>query len=447
MGRVQFEIVKNSAVLVDISDDDYFGKYKDYISNSRLSLINPEENGSNKKFIEGIKSSYSPYFNLGTAFHASILQPDSYEVSENLLPEGVAGEIIMELVGRNDFGIESICNVLKSRSKAKEINEDYILKKALSISNDNKKLIEYIQEEVRSGKKKLYLTGSLIDKLSKCISSFNENEKFMSLISPDDKLDFTCMNEITIMVDVKASFAGKETILHLKGKIDNLKMNDASYVINDLKTSFHGKSNFSSSVSRFHYQRQAVFYKFLVDSYLSSIGEKKKFKSFNFLFTSTSDFSTGVYKMNKNDFENGKKEFLFLLELAAIAQMFEQNKGSIEYYNNVYSLNIIACSYTEKFKLITLLLFLLQQFRKKDKNFTFSQMIEKIRKDKCKSTSVSLYERLEAIVESEYDETENYPTFKMTSAKEMAAYINGILDREMPFSNKSPWIFGDDLPF
>ena len=41
----------NSLKRVDMSDDEYFSdKYKDYVSNSRLKLINPEEGGSPEKY-------------------------------------------------------------------------------------------------------------------------------------------------------------------------------------------------------------------------------------------------------------------------------------------------------------------------------------------------------------------------------------------------------------
>lgn len=448
MGRVKFEIVKNSVTISDMSDEKYFSDYKDYVSNSRLSLINPEENGSMLKYLQGFKGGSSSYFGLGTAFHAMILQPDEYDVSDISLPDGKDGEIIMELVRRDEFGIDTIMDVLKENATERQKNdESYITRRSLEIFKGYAKLFFMIIQERSSEKKKLYVTNSSVDKLKKCLSGFNKDERMSSMIKPGGPTEFECMNEVTIMVDLKASFGGMETILHLKGKIDNLKINDATYAINDLKTSFHSKGNFKDSVSRFHYTRQAAFYKFLVDSYISSKLGKRKFDSFNFLFTSTTDFSTGIYKMTKDDFRRGTEEMIYLLELVAIAQMFEQNKGSIMYYGNSYSLSPLACSYTEKFKLVSLLLFLLQQFRKKNKDFTFSQLMEKVRKDKCSSTSQSMFERLEAIVENAYDERENYPTFKMTSAKEMAAYINDILDREMPFSNKSPWIFGDDLPF
>ena len=56
----------------DISDAVYFSSaYSDYISNSRLKLINPEENGTPSKFFEGLNNNkiYSDALIFGSAVH------------------------------------------------------------------------------------------------------------------------------------------------------------------------------------------------------------------------------------------------------------------------------------------------------------------------------------------------------------------------------------------
>lgn len=52
--------------LEKIDDETYFSKkYSNYISNSRLGLINPEQEGSPEKFFAGFKPMYSAAFDLG----------------------------------------------------------------------------------------------------------------------------------------------------------------------------------------------------------------------------------------------------------------------------------------------------------------------------------------------------------------------------------------------
>lgn len=53
--------------LEKISDAVYFSeKYSDYVSNSRLGLLNPRQDGSPEKFFAGFKpSGYAPALELG----------------------------------------------------------------------------------------------------------------------------------------------------------------------------------------------------------------------------------------------------------------------------------------------------------------------------------------------------------------------------------------------
>lgn len=45
----------NSIQLIQMTDEEYFSpKWSDWISNSRLALINPDQNGSPKNFSEGL---------------------------------------------------------------------------------------------------------------------------------------------------------------------------------------------------------------------------------------------------------------------------------------------------------------------------------------------------------------------------------------------------------
>lgn len=53
--------------LLKITDEEYFSpKYKNYISNSRLGLLNPKQGGSITKFFEGfVNDGYVSCFELG----------------------------------------------------------------------------------------------------------------------------------------------------------------------------------------------------------------------------------------------------------------------------------------------------------------------------------------------------------------------------------------------
>jgi hypothetical protein len=78
----EIKIIPESIQLIRMSDEEYFSeKYKDYISNSKLGLFNEDEGGSLEKYLEGFTSTHSDSFELGSAVHAVVLQPESYTVS------------------------------------------------------------------------------------------------------------------------------------------------------------------------------------------------------------------------------------------------------------------------------------------------------------------------------------------------------------------------------
>ena len=69
---------------LDIDDNTYFSsKYRNYVSNSSLKYINPDENGSPDLFKN------PPHFttsslNIGSSVHELLLQPDSFVLGPKL---------------------------------------------------------------------------------------------------------------------------------------------------------------------------------------------------------------------------------------------------------------------------------------------------------------------------------------------------------------------------
>ena len=63
--EIKISPILESLQLLKIPDSKYFEEYSNYISNSRLGLINPEQDGSPEKFFAGFKPIYSAAFDLG----------------------------------------------------------------------------------------------------------------------------------------------------------------------------------------------------------------------------------------------------------------------------------------------------------------------------------------------------------------------------------------------
>ena len=75
--EIQIVPLLDTLQILDISDEEYFGeKYREYISNSRLKLIDPEEGGSPELFKAGLSPAFSDAFYYGSAIHCLTLQPD-----------------------------------------------------------------------------------------------------------------------------------------------------------------------------------------------------------------------------------------------------------------------------------------------------------------------------------------------------------------------------------
>ena len=65
----KFKIKIVSINTLDITDDIYFSKaYSGYISNSKLKLINPDEEGSFKTYLEGLKQFSTRSMDIGAKY-------------------------------------------------------------------------------------------------------------------------------------------------------------------------------------------------------------------------------------------------------------------------------------------------------------------------------------------------------------------------------------------
>lgn len=80
-----------------ISDQEYFSsKYSDYISNSRLKLINPDQdNGCPSKYKVGFTGEVSTSLNIGSVIHELFLQRDVFSLGPDLCkPSAKLGLVI-----------------------------------------------------------------------------------------------------------------------------------------------------------------------------------------------------------------------------------------------------------------------------------------------------------------------------------------------------------------
>lgn len=440
---VRLSIVENSAKMMKIDDSVYFGnEYSNYIDNSILSLINEEQGGSISLFNKGLVKCYKSYFDIGHAVHSVILENGN--ISDVCKPSGDKLNIILMDVLEHDFDVNdrdtAVRLISEMCSKHKYNNGRFSM---TMINNIYDKSISFIKDFVCNKNNNIsYLSEVNKEIALKCIDSLKSNNKINDILNPaDDLCDYEIFNEYAVTVDVKVEIDGESIIIPVKGKFDNLVMSSTHYYINDLKTTFYRASDFNRTFNEHHYYRQAAFYKFLFESLNTGL----KFGGFNFICVSTSDYSTGIKNVHKNELIKGKEEFIKLIIYIALIKMAKHGSKDIVNIFDSKAFSTLAVDYNRKIAVISLLCFLKQAFEKKGEKLSARRILEKVRKDKFEYTSERLVQALSVLVDTFYSFRDTYPTYNCKTAKDISNMINEILDKELPFSND--WDCDDDLPF
>lgn len=321
--------------LEKINDKIYFTSpiYKNRISNSRLGLLHPKQDGSPEKFFIGFKQPFNPSFALGSAVHEQILQPNLFKLAEDI------GKPTAKMGGMADALYEIYCQ--------REITDEDIIKASDSIEYFKGKMTADRIAEVRTkcttywenrSKQELnlnetkevrYLDYPMLEKAKSCIESLQSNKQVMELLHPKGLLeDPISKYEQAILLDVKATMPnGQEVILHLKAKLDNYTIDTESNIIkvNDLKTHGQMLNTFNDAKVKYHYYREIAFY-----MYLLSLVAKKMYnmespkKQANYLVVSTvPNFYSKVVPVSFVEIRNGFYEFQKLLRYSAYLMCYK----------------------------------------------------------------------------------------------------------------------------
>ena len=346
---VRIEIDSDSIELIKLTDEEYFSsKYKDYISNSKLSLLNPEEGGSFEKFENGFNQEYSSSFELGSAVHAMVLQPDEYEISDLDKPNSKLGLFTDQVLKLRRSGMQ-----LHEAFKQASVNADYYAKSFTE--NRLKKAIKealpfylkrYKINDDENEKEVLYLSKTIKDKYEQCIKGISNNSRLMSLLIPDEfSLNpFKSFNEYAIFC--KVYILEDDEIIDevlIKAKLDNFTIDLESKVItlNDLKTTGKQVKSFMSgyefidketkekvkvdgSFTKYRYYRQMGMYLWLLNAAMTKIYNDTSFtyKSNMLVVETIPEFNSMVFEVSKSFIVKGMSEMKQLLYYYAIHKRY-----------------------------------------------------------------------------------------------------------------------------
>lgn len=324
--------------LIEMSDEEYFSeKWAGYISNSTLALINPDQDGSPQIYKEGLSKhpKYSDSLVFGSAVHELVLQPKEFAVVNNVdRPTAKMGAMADELYKTflSNKGVVSDKDIIAASDKI-----DYYKGKmdSIKIENVKDKCINYWwdrrdweSEHNNSEIEPIYLDPKSREKLQLCLASVEANKEVQELLHPKGVFEEPIsMNEAALFMDVKAEHEGKETILKLKGKLDNftIDIETNEVVLNDLKTTGHWLIDFGDSFKKYHYNRQMAMYAWMLRSYVQKqYNIKPSSLMANMLLVCTvPDYRAGVFRVTNGEIRKGFLEFKDLLQRVAYCELYD----------------------------------------------------------------------------------------------------------------------------
>lgn len=284
----KIEVIAGSVKRVQMSDEEYFGpKYKDYVSNSKMGLLNPAQGGSPQKFFEGFKSNNSPALALGSAVHQLTLESNDYMLSNVQKPGGKLGAAYAEFVKLRKDGKSIEEAMVLACNKAEYYLNRLKSYKGNSVPDFMKEGMEkcykhYFASKTKqiNGKNVIYLATDQYPKCVGCVDSIKRNTRIQKELTVP--LSYC---EDVILCEVKVTFPKDfakpleeqvETIIKLKMKADqwNINHEEKWFTLNDVKTTgkplqyfmgyefeaetFAGKETIqkTGSFQNFHYSRQ-----------------------------------------------------------------------------------------------------------------------------------------------------------------------------------------------
>ena len=314
--------------LLQIDDKDYFKI--DYISNSKLKLINPLEDGSPEKYKNGNIFEFNASFNVGTPIHQMVLQKENYYINDEIdKPSGKLNNLIDEIIYNRKKGFSIKDSIINASNKVDYYKGTMSPKKISVVLEKCYLFYLYIRKYKKiKNKTPIYLDSTNKNKIITCIDNIYKNNKILKTLFPDDSEIF---NEFTIKIDFLIKFPNnKEKILHFKGKLDNFViLPDINQIyVNDLKSTGKYITDFQNSFNKYHYFRQIGIYSYLVSLLAKQKYNMNKYKLYsNMILVSTIPlYDTGIFVVNNLDIKKGLEEFKSLMKRVAFHELFGYEK-------------------------------------------------------------------------------------------------------------------------
>ena len=229
--------------LEKIDDSEYFSeRYSGYISNSRLSKIDPNKGGSPEEFFGKMKPFYTPSLQIGSAVHELILQNDLFVLSEINKPTAKMGLLADKLYNLGHSPSKE--EVLKAAKEVDYYKGNLSENQIENVFNQCKQYwsergdFEAKNSEVREV---IYLDQKSREIVQNCVLALSNNSSVQEILHPKNIFGDDCISEMeqAILIDIKVEMPDKnEFILRFKAKLDNYTIDTMSneICVNDVKT-------------------------------------------------------------------------------------------------------------------------------------------------------------------------------------------------------------------
>lgn len=294
------------------------------VSNSSLSYINPDQDGSAnkyKQYIDGVlPRESSASLELGDLVHKYMLEPENFNVLEMNKPS----ESIVSIV---DYVIESVHQDNLDSSGGDLSKFDAMITEGADMIKygQNWKDATIVNKVVTMGQEyfKFVLTSKdkqIIDtstayRLQECVISLQAHKGAQKLLNDNDDKAVKAFNELSINWEKEIDGYTHKC----KSKIDRLIINTEkkTFTVVDLKTLSKHISKYPKSFSYWHTGRQVAFYEDAAKAWLNENGyiNYKPSKNHYIVAVMTTDpYLTRVFSVAHEHIFAGRTEYYSLLD-------------------------------------------------------------------------------------------------------------------------------------
>lgn len=341
LDKIKLTFLTDSVRREKMSDERYFSEeFSNYISNSRLKLINPEQDGCPELYEKGLQGEVTSSLSMGSAVHELVLQPENFELGPDLnKPTAKLGMVIDAIYEFRKSGLTILDSITAACRKVHYYENKLDCKRIAAIITAG--LDYYLNMKKFDLDKIILLSARERQTVETCVRNLTENYFISKVLKPTDLFDdeIPSYNEDAFFVDIKGEHDGKSCVLQLKMKADNWTIDEENKILtlNDLKTTSHFIGYFmDTSFVNYHYSRQFALYLAILVEYAKqkyNLDEDWQIKCNVIVVETTGENRAQLFSINDSMLESGKKEFERLLKMVVYCEI-NGYKNEYDFYDN-----------------------------------------------------------------------------------------------------------------